>query len=93
VGKVTSKLQVTVPKTIAERYRIKPGDEIDWTPSGESIRVVLRDAAPSARSTSASLALFDAATKRQEKRNKGARSVRGERGWKREDLYDRGRPR
>jgi AbrB family looped-hinge helix DNA binding protein len=93
VGKVTSKLQVTVPKAIAERYRIKPGDEIDWTPSGESIRVVLRDAPSAARSTSASLSLFDAATKRQEQRNKGARRPGGARGWKREDLYERARPR
>jgi AbrB family looped-hinge helix DNA binding protein len=29
MGKVTSKLQVTVPKAIAQRYGIRPGDEIE----------------------------------------------------------------
>ena len=30
MSKVTSKLQVTVPKAAAERYGIRPGDAIDW---------------------------------------------------------------
>ena len=30
MAKVTSKFQVTVPKTIADRYSIGPGDEIEW---------------------------------------------------------------
>jgi AbrB family looped-hinge helix DNA binding protein len=30
MAKVTSKYQVTVPRTIAERYNIRPGDDIDW---------------------------------------------------------------
>ena len=28
MAKVTSKLQVTVPKALAERYGIRPGDDI-----------------------------------------------------------------
>ena len=39
--KVTSKLQLTVPKAIADQYGIKPGDELEWIPAGESIRVEL----------------------------------------------------
>ncbi|MEK7258043.1 MAG: SUMF1/EgtB/PvdO family nonheme iron enzyme, partial [Bacteroidota bacterium] len=30
MAKVTSKLQVTVPKIIADQYGIRPGDEIEW---------------------------------------------------------------
>jgi AbrB family looped-hinge helix DNA binding protein len=34
--KVTSKLQLTVPKAIADQYGIRPGDELQWIPAGES---------------------------------------------------------
>jgi len=40
MAKVTSKLQVTVPKALAERYAIRPGDEIAWEAAGDVIRVV-----------------------------------------------------
>jgi AbrB family looped-hinge helix DNA binding protein len=40
MAKVTSKLQLTVPKVIADAYGIKPGDRLDWFPAGESIRVI-----------------------------------------------------
>ena len=30
MGKITSKYQVTLPKAIAERYNVRPGDTIDW---------------------------------------------------------------
>src|SRR5260370_24550045 len=40
MAKVTSKYQVTVPKKIAELYGIHPGDDIDWVPAGEVIRVI-----------------------------------------------------
>src|SRR5688500_4941288 len=40
MSKVTSKLQVTLPKSIAERFNIKPGDQIEWEAAGETIRVV-----------------------------------------------------
>ena len=95
MAKVTSKLQVTVPKTIAAQYGIRPGDEIEWLPAGEAIRVV-----PPARRTRTAdpqwrLKLFDAATERQRRRQSSGprRRARGGRGWTREDLYDRARPR
>jgi len=28
---VTSKLQLTVPKAIADQFGLKPGDELQWT--------------------------------------------------------------
>jgi AbrB family looped-hinge helix DNA binding protein len=42
MSKVTSKLQVTVPKAIAGQYGIRPGDELDWLPAGDSIRAIPR---------------------------------------------------
>ena len=42
MSKVTSKLQVTIPKSVAERHRIRPGDEIRWASAGDGIRIVGR---------------------------------------------------
>jgi AbrB family looped-hinge helix DNA binding protein len=95
VGKVTSKLQVTVPKDIADRYGIRPGSEIEWVAAGETLRVVPGPSAP-VIDPEERLELFDAATERQRKRQGRAASrgakVRG-RGWTREELYARGVPR
>ena len=90
---MTAKLQVTIPKTVAAAYGLHPGSEIDWQPSADAIRVVplnrLRALSPEER-----LRLFDAATARQEKRNRTTRRTpRSSRGWTREELYDRGRSR
>ena len=101
MAKVTSKLQLTIPKAIADQYKIRPGDELDWLPAGDSIRVIKRVELSEERSltTEQRLRLFDQATARQEKRNATFRkkhALRGEpskRGWTREDLYDRGLPR
>jgi AbrB family looped-hinge helix DNA binding protein len=96
MAKVTSKLQVTVPKAIAQKQGIRPGDEIDWIPAGDSVRVVKRSRRrPASDVVRERLRLFDEATERQRRRQAG-RSPEKEprdRGWKREDLYDRGRPR
>ena len=40
MAKVTSKLQVTIPKRIAERYAIAPGDDIEFVAAGDGIRIV-----------------------------------------------------
>jgi AbrB family looped-hinge helix DNA binding protein len=95
MSKVTSKLQVTVPKAIAERYRIRPGDEVLWVASGDSVRLVAAKAALPPRTTEARLRLFDQATKRQRERQ-GEASVKElaqTRGWTRDELYGRGRGR
>jgi len=107
VPKVTSKLQLTVPKAIADQYGIRPGDELEWIPAGDSIRVELvRRKAKAAHelTTEERLALFDANTKwldelqadqLREAKAKGTQLTRESRGWTREDLYndDRGLPR
>jgi AbrB family looped-hinge helix DNA binding protein len=96
VARVTSKLQVTVPKTIAEQFSIRPGDEIDWIAAGDGIRVVKRAGKDTSKTDTQKirLRLFDQATQRQLKRNQEARPPEGserDRGWTREELYRRGR--
>lgn len=102
MAKVTSKLQLTLPKAIADQYRIRPGDELDWLPAGEAIRVAKRSAAESAEPATLErrLKLFDEATARQTKRERAAKSRKpgavgrpANRGWTREELYQRGLPR
>jgi bifunctional DNA-binding transcriptional regulator/antitoxin component of YhaV-PrlF toxin-antitoxin module len=94
VAKVTSKLQVTLPKALATQYGIRPGDEILWVASGESIRVVPARSVPKKDSIARRLELFDQATERRRRRYKKATGPEPtDRGWTREELYDRGRPR
>jgi AbrB family looped-hinge helix DNA binding protein len=93
MSRVTSKLQVTVPKAIADQYGIRPGDEIEWLPAGDAIRVRPVGRKAPAIDTDARLRLFDMATERQRRRQSGIRTAsqpRG-RGWRREDLYERDR--
>jgi AbrB family looped-hinge helix DNA binding protein len=94
MAKVTSKLQVTVPKSVADHYRIRPGDEIQWLIAGDTIRVVPPRPKAATLTTAERLRRFDLATARQHKRNASApaRRDRG-RGWSREELYRRGRAR
>jgi len=101
MSKVTSKLQLTVPKAIADQYGIRPGDELQWTPAGESIRVSLsRTKAEQSLTLKERLELFDRGSKRlskiqreQLKKAAGSKTRRQNRGWTREELYDRGFPR
>jgi AbrB family looped-hinge helix DNA binding protein len=94
MAKVTSKYQVTVPRAIADRYGIRPGDQIEWAPAGDVIRVIPAgtEAKPEDRDTK--LRLFDEATKRHRRRPSASTAKQvNARGWKREDLYSRGRTR
>jgi len=99
MSKVTSKLQVTIPKAIAERLSIAPGDELEWVPGADSVRLVPAKAHKLAPNPAARLKLFDAATQRQRQRERqmervGSAAERvdsaAERGWSREELYQRG---
>jgi AbrB family looped-hinge helix DNA binding protein len=93
MSKVTSKLQVTIPKAIAERYRIAPGDEVVWVAAGDAVRVVPARAVAPSSNLQARLRLFDRATQRQRQRQGTKPQRAARRGWSREDLYDRGRSR
>lgn len=95
MSKVTSKLQVTVPKVIAEQYGIRPGGEIRWKPAGDGIRVEVGTREKTPLTKAQKLALFDDSWRRQMKRQAGLKPVARPvaRGWTREELYTRGRPR
>lgn len=92
---MTSKLQVTIPKALANQYGIEPGDEIVWQAGHEAIRLVPASLRTTRLSPEERLALFDAATERQREREAaGGQRPRGkDRGWTREELYTRGRAR
>ena len=95
MAKVTSKLQVTVPKALATELGIRPGDDIDWTLSGNGLRITPSADRPEMLDRETRLRLFDQATERQRRRQQDApRTPAGpDRGWSREDLYARARAR
>ena len=113
MAKVTSKLQVTIPKRLADAYGIAPGDDIEFVGAGEGIRIVLSGQRARAElSTAERLRLFDATTERQRRRDRASgaarpgqsggqsagqsgskRAGKGDRGWTREELYVREKPR
>ena len=94
MSKVTSKLQVTVPKAVADRVGIRPGDQLEWTVTASEIRIRVPGRGVAGLTRSARLSLFDEATTRIRRYGRGRRTVpTPSRGWRREDLYGRGRPR
>ena len=110
MAKVTSKLQLTVPKVIADEYGIKPGDHLEWVPAGDAIRVIptkSRRSRVHLRSVEERLKLFRMMLERQRQREINPPRIDAtegsterppkpheiERGWRREDLYTRGRSR
>ena len=95
MSKVTSKLQVTIPRSIARAHGICPGSEIEFESAGEVIRVRTGGQGTKRQDEidvrSAALRWFDAATERQAIRNPEVLARLGcgdaDRGWAREDLY------
>ena len=102
MAKVTSKRQVTIPKRLATRYGIAPGDEIEWQAAGDAIRVVPlhgKGGKGTGLDVEERLRLFRAATTRLQTREAAAagRAPAGgaapeDRGWTRESLYVREKP-
>ncbi|MCA9528583.1 MAG: AbrB/MazE/SpoVT family DNA-binding domain-containing protein [Myxococcales bacterium] len=94
MSKVTSKLQVTISKAVAERHRIVPGSEVFFESAGREIRVRVGSAALEL-SPDERLRLFDEATARQVARDaeRGQDTSPEGRGWTRDELYGRALPR
>jgi AbrB family looped-hinge helix DNA binding protein len=95
MAKVTSKLQVTIPKAIATLHGIEPGDEVEWTDAGDAIRLAPVEKRAAERiSVEDRLKWFDDATQRQRRREsvapRAVASPEAGRGWTREELYCRG---
>ncbi|MEM7255034.1 MAG: AbrB/MazE/SpoVT family DNA-binding domain-containing protein [Pseudomonadota bacterium] len=90
MSKVTSKYQVSLPKALADEYGIVPGDDLEWTAAGDTLRVDLSRKREHPRDHRERLRLFDLATERQRERETHHHPGREtERGWRRDDLYDR----
>lgn len=91
MAKVTSKLQVTIPKALAREYGIEPGDEIEFQKAGHCIRILPpKRRRMGIRSAKERLRLFDlmmAEQREREKRMTLPERTPTDRGWKREDLY------
>jgi len=94
VAKVTSKLQVTIPKAVADALGIVPGSEVEWIIAGDAARVIpLAKQRSRAKDRDFRLALFDQSTKRQSARERTRKLTTPHarnRGWRREQLYERG---
>jgi len=92
--RVTGKYQITIPKRLVDAYGIRVGDEVEVVAAGESIAIRPAASAMTVLSPEERLRHFDEATRRQMERQRDVRpgSAKG-RGWTREELYTRGRPR
>ncbi|HUO85003.1 MAG TPA: AbrB/MazE/SpoVT family DNA-binding domain-containing protein [Thermoanaerobaculia bacterium] len=94
MSKVTSKYQTTIPRHLAKEIGIKPGDELRWRRLGDRLELVPGSTPERSLSVEERLRIFDASTRRQQNRQRSVKAdPGGERGWRREDLYDRGRTR
>ena len=92
MSKVTGKFQVTLPKRLVTTYGIKVGDEVEFSAAGD--RIALQPARRRVADRSRRLREFDVATERQCARERAhPRKAARERGWTRQELYRRGRPR
>jgi len=91
MSKVTRKYQVSVPKALADRFGIAPGDDLVWEEAGDALRVrIAEPRAAYALDDRERLRLFDAATKRQAARQaKRPLEPAASRGWTREQAYAR----
>ena len=90
VARVTSKRQVTIPKAIADRYGIASGDEIEFLSAGDAIRVERTGSGPVRLDRDERLKRFDQATERlQELQKERPLETTGDRGWHRDELYER----
>ena len=93
MSKITSKLQVTIPKALADRYGLRPGDEVEWQAAGSFIRLVPTAKTRRRLDAKDRLYFFDQATARQRVRDHEMQVVPAatqERDWTREELYERG---
>jgi len=92
--RITGKFQITLPRRLVDAYGMRVGDEVDIVAAGETIAIVPAGARRAVLSPEARLRHFDAATERQQARKRPRSAPRAQdRGWSRDDLYDRGRPR
>ena len=92
--RVTGKFQITLPRRLVDAFGIRVGDEVELVAAGDVIRIVPANAVRPELPLEERLRLFDEATQRTKKRAKGRiLPSTSDRGWSRDELYDRGRAR
>jgi bifunctional DNA-binding transcriptional regulator/antitoxin component of YhaV-PrlF toxin-antitoxin module len=92
--RVTGKFQITLPRRLVDTYGIHVGDEVELVAAGDVIAIVPPGAAKPMLSLEERLRLFDESQRRvRERKPLPAPSDPEDRGWTRDELYDRGRPR
>ena len=82
---------MTLPRAVATRYGIEPGDEIEFMAAGDGIRILTGAQRTSQADREQRLELFDATTARLRGRVVRVLKVAEGRGWTRDELYGRGR--
>ena len=94
MAKITSKLQLTLPKRLAEQHGLAPGDEVRFESVAGVIRMVPAGKPPDALGMYERLRLFDEASRRISQRSRGRPEMKetsSGRGWTRDELYERGK--
>jgi bifunctional DNA-binding transcriptional regulator/antitoxin component of YhaV-PrlF toxin-antitoxin module len=94
MSKVSSKYQITLPRDLARSHRISPGEEVLFEEAGSAL--YLRRGAQHGKAANAPdterVHYFDQASQRQEERDRayaGSSSSSVDRGWTRDELYQR----
>ncbi|MGB0678878.1 MAG: AbrB/MazE/SpoVT family DNA-binding domain-containing protein [Polyangiales bacterium] len=95
MSKVTSKLQLTLPKALALRYGIVPGSEVHFEAAGDIIHLRPQGEG-STRVRDERVARWEQICTHQQERAAlyrathatGALEERGDRGWTRDELYE-----
>ena len=93
MAKITSKLQLTLPKRLAEQHGLAPGDEVRFESVAGVIRMVPAGTPPDVLGMDERLRLFDEASRRISQRSRGLPEMTAPssgRGWTRDELYERG---
>lgn len=91
MARLTSKYQLTLPRAIAQRIGLKPGDEIDCEAAGDMVRVKPKVMSRTEGfSITDRLVLFDLASERvRHREHSGPATRENVRDWTRDELYER----
>ena len=91
MARLTSKYQLTLPRAIARRIGLTPGDEIDCEAAGDMVRVKPKVVSRTEGfSITDRMVLFDLASERiRHRAHSGLATGENARDWTRDDLYER----
>jgi bifunctional DNA-binding transcriptional regulator/antitoxin component of YhaV-PrlF toxin-antitoxin module len=93
MSKVSSKYQITLPRSLARAHQIVPGEEVVFEEAGSALylRRGQKDTQAIKNESIDKLKRFDLASARQKSRDRTWSSMptASDRGWTREELYQR----